>query len=139
MILDRGICDVYRQVNAAQPGGKPTFILEQIFESWFGELNFETNPARPTEAREEVRTDARIRILQNRTINNHDRVVLHITGEEARHYRVTRAWHGVDDDSGEPISDPRWWRRGFGIRPSTSGSVRSPWRLCSGCRRHSAR
>lgn len=105
MILDRGICTVYRKVNAAEPGAMPVWTDEAYHVSWYGELSFETREARPTEGREEVRCDARIRVLQCRRINNHDRVELQTTGGETLVYEVTRAYHGFDDDSGEPISD----------------------------------
>lgn len=105
MILDKGICTIYRKVNVAGPGEKPRFTDDAYWWSWYGELSFETAPARPTDAREEVRTDARIRILQNREINNHDRVELKRADGEMLAYEVTRAYHGRDDESGELITD----------------------------------
>lgn len=105
MLLDSGIATVYRKSNSAAAGDKPTWTLVQIHRGWYGELSFETSPARPTEAREEVHTDARIRILQNRAINNHDRVTLEDASGNATAYEVTRAYHGRDDDSGELITD----------------------------------
>lgn len=105
MILDKGVCTIYRKKNTAAPGEKPRFIDEPYWMSWYGELNFETNEARPTEAREEVKTDARVRILQNRKINNHDRVKLEPLDADALLYEVTRAYHGRDDESGELITD----------------------------------
>ena len=110
MILDTGICTVYRKTNTASAGGKPTWTDTKIHESYYGELNFETSPSRPTENREEINTAARVRILQNRSIANHDRVKLTKFGAEVRPegtelYEVTRAWHGVDSESGEMITD----------------------------------
>ena len=105
MLLDKGIATVYRKTNTAAAGGKPVWSNVQIHRGWYGELNFETSPGRPTEAREEVRTDARIRILQNRAINNHDRVTLDDASGSTTAYEVTRAYHGRDDDSGEMITD----------------------------------
>ena len=105
MILDRGICWIYRKVNTAEPGAMPVWVDDVYHVSWYGELNFETNPARPTDNREEVKTDARIRILQNRRINNHDRVLLKTVEGEETMYEVTRAYHGADDESGELITD----------------------------------
>ena len=62
-----------------------------------------------------MKTDARIRILQNRAIHNHDVVVLAqvdavpeaIPGDDERVpvYEVGRAYHGADEDSGELITD----------------------------------
>ena len=109
MILDRGICRVYHKTNTADPGKKPVWEDVLFCEGYYGELNFETSPARPTEHREEINTAARIRILQNRGIANHDRVELEpfdgITGATLKRYEVTRAWHGQDEDSGEGITD----------------------------------
>lgn len=105
MILDKGIATIYRKENAAPPGGKPTFENVELFRSWYGELSFATSEARPTERREEVRTDARVRILQCRSINNHDRVTLSPFGGEDAYFEVIRAYHGRDDESGELISD----------------------------------
>lgn len=105
MILDKGICTVYRKTDTAEAGDMPEYSDVAFWQSWYSELNFETSPARQTENREEIRCDARVRILQNRGINNHDRVELVPTGGEATLYEVTRAYHGTDEDSGELISD----------------------------------
>ena len=105
MLLDSGVCTVYHKTNVAPPGGKPTFENVAFHWSWYGELSFETTPARPTEPREEVRTDARIRVLQNRHINNHDRVELMDAQGNATAYEVARAYHGYDAESGELITD----------------------------------
>ena len=110
MILDRGICRVYHKTNTATAGSKPT-IKETLFHtSYYGELSFETSPAHPTEYREEINTAARVRILQNRGINNHDRVALEPFDQSGApapttRFEVTRAYHGRDEDSGEDITD----------------------------------
>lgn len=108
MILDSGICTIFRKANTAEPGRKPVWGYRLIHRGWYGELNFETAPARPTEAREEVHTDARIRIYQNRSIANHDVAVLRDAdavepGDTV--YTVTRVYHGADDESAALISD----------------------------------
>ena len=108
MILDRGTCKIYQKTSTTPPGGKPTSTLAVIHESYYGELSFETAPARPTERREDMKTAARVRILQCRSIRNND--VAELTpfdGTEAKtvKYRIARAWHGDDSDSGEPITD----------------------------------
>ena len=108
MILDRGVCSIYRKTSTTQPGGKPTWTLAVIHESYYGELAFETSPARPTERREETQTAARIRILQNRGIMNQDVAELMPfdgTARKTEKYRIKRAYHGTDEDSGEPITD----------------------------------
>ena len=108
MILDRGICTVYRKKSTTRPGGKPTSELAVIHQSYYGELSFETAPARPTERREETRTDTRVRILQNRAIGNQDVCGLEPfdgAAGKTEMYLIRRAWHGVDEESGEAISD----------------------------------
>lgn len=108
MILDRGICRIYQKTSTTPKGGKPTGTLAAIHESYYGELSFETAPSRPTEKREDTQTATRIRILQNRAIRNQDVAALEpFDGTEVKtaYYRIIRAWHGDDSDSGEPISD----------------------------------
>lgn len=105
MNLDRGIATIYTKRNVAQAGEKPRYEDSAYWWSWYAELHFETSAARPTGAREEIRTDARIRVLQNRSIGEHDRVELAPNGEAVVVYEVTRAYHGVDEESGELITD----------------------------------
>lgn len=105
MILDTGICTVYRKYNDAAPGHKPEYARRVLHTSWYGELNYETAPAWPTRDREEVRADKRVRILENREIANHDEVELADLYGNVRMYQVTRAYHGTDDQSGERITD----------------------------------
>ena len=110
MILDRGICRVYRKTNKATAGSKPVWEETLFHTSYYGELSFETNPAHPTEYREEINTAARVRILQNRGIANHDLVTLEPFGAESApdtetKFEVTRAYHGRDEESGEEITD----------------------------------
>lgn len=103
--LDRGICSVYHKRNTAGPGEKPVFKNQLIFQSWYGELSFETSSARPTESREIVQADARVRILQCREINNHDRAELAPRVDQSQPFEIIRAYHGRDEDSGELITD----------------------------------
>ena len=112
MILDKGICSLFRGVSQELSGEMPRRTLQRYFRSWYGELDFETSPARPTEGREERLTDARIRILQNRDIRQGDVAVLADTADAEQAaadglpvYRITRAWHGKDDGSPTEITD----------------------------------
>ena len=106
MILDSGLAFFYRLTNTAPPGAMPVMEKEEtaFYTAFYGELMFETSPARPTEDREEVRTDNRIRVLQNREINNDQRCVI-VRGAEQTEYRITRVYHGYDEESRERISD----------------------------------
>ena len=111
MILDAGICSIFRKVDLAMSGEMPRPGFELVGKSWYGELNFETSPARPTEGRKELRTDARVRILQNRGVKQHDVVILRDIadfaerGAEETVYRITRARHGQDDDGPTQVTD----------------------------------
>lgn len=108
MNLDTGLCSVFRKVDGAQGVGMPRWEFELLHQSWYGELEYATSETYPTEYREEVKCDKRIRIHQNNRINNHCVVVLAMVGamdKADEHYNVTRAWHGHDTESGELISD----------------------------------
>lgn len=102
MILDKGICTIF-SVTGTQ--FSPAYALK--YQSWYAELSFETSPAYPTEYREDVQADARVRVHQNRAINNRD--VLYFssatTAPATGQYQVTRAYHGIDDENGQPITD----------------------------------
>ena len=87
----------------------PAYAYDLLTRSYYGELEFTTQEARPNGPREVVRVDARIRILQDRRITNLDAVALAdaqaiVPGETVR-YEVVRAYHGTDEESGEAITD----------------------------------
>lgn len=106
MILDSGIAIICRVANIAEPGETPVEGWAEIYRSYYGELDFETSPARPTPNRHETETALRIRIIQNRKIRNEMRVSL-ITedGQTKPKYEITRAYHGTDAENGEAITD----------------------------------
>lgn len=107
MILDKGYCSVYRTENTAAPGDMPTEDLVLKFQSWYGELNFESSPV-DIGAQEGVIVANKIRVLQNRDITNHDVAVLSSVLPplaDAPRYNVVRAYHGIDDDNGQLITD----------------------------------
>lgn len=107
MILDKGFCTIYKPSNTASPGNMPVMGLTEKYVSWYGELNFETSP-RTVGAQEGVAVSNKIRIIQNRAVTNHDVAVLSMVlppdADDAK-YVVTRAYHGVDSDNGQPITD----------------------------------
>ena len=108
MQLDRGICTVYTQTDISASGGMPRYERRIKAQSYYGELSFETSPQWPTEHREETKTAARVRILQSRGVTKDYVAELHDftdDAEDVRVYRITRAYHGVDDESGEKITD----------------------------------
>ena len=109
MILDKGICSIY-SVTKTPTGKMPAKTCALKYQSWYGELNFETNPVYETEHQEDVETTERIRITQNRAINSHDILVFTdaINTEPPpglTQYEIKRAFHGVDEDNGELITD----------------------------------
>lgn len=111
MILDKGFCSIYSITNTALPGDMPVEGQALLYQSWYGELNFETSPVNAA-AHEGVAISNRIRILQNRNVANHHIAVLTTelpTGTTppagATQYNVVRAYHGIDDDNGQPITD----------------------------------
>lgn len=108
MILDDGICSIFRKKDVAERGNRPKYEHTLLCQHWYKELEFANVERFPTEGREEVQTDARIRILQDRRIDNHDVVVLAKTAsvdDVLKVYEITRAYHGRDDESGELITD----------------------------------
>lgn len=111
MILDSGVCTVFRRQDISLAGGKPRYQYVRIYQSWYGELDFETRPMFQTEGRKELHTDARIRVYQNRGLKELDVVALadvHSVddvpdGEPL--YSIIRCWHGADDTSPDPYTD----------------------------------
>lgn len=107
MILDKGFCSVYSVADISEPGKMPVDGLTLKYQSWYGELNFETTPYQ-AELQEDVQISARIRIIQNRSVGNHDVVILSNIlppPNDALQYRIVRAFHGTDDENGQPITD----------------------------------
>lgn len=107
MILDSGICTIFAKEDVSGMGEMPRFAYYLKSQSYFGELDFASGGTWTTQGREDVAIDARIRILQDRTITINDAVVLddvaHADG--AKIYEIDRIYHGRDDESGELISD----------------------------------
>jgi hypothetical protein len=108
MLLDSGICTVFQREDVSEGGGMPKYEYTVLTKSWYGELDFETVPVNPNGKREDTEASSRIRIYQNRQIDNHTVVVLADVGALPKtgvRYDVTRAYHGHDDDNGQPITD----------------------------------
>ena len=99
MLLDKGICSIYSVSNTATAGHTPNKTPELKYQSWYGELSFETSPSRIA-GQDGVAVAERIRILQNRSVSSHDVAVI---GDEQ--FVITRAYHGTDAESGERITD----------------------------------
>lgn len=105
MLLDKGYCSIYQVTNTALPGDMPVDGLALKYQSWYGELEFSSAPT-DIAAQEGVIVSNKIRILQNRSVTNHDVVVLSTImppPADAPQYNVVRAFHGTED--GEPITD----------------------------------
>lgn len=111
MLLDSGVYTVFGAISQKKPGGMPVTTYETLGSGWYGLLQFETTPAWPTEGREEKEVSKRIRVLQDERINTKSLVVLQEADtlesleDDVQRYEVARAYHGVDEESGEPITD----------------------------------
>lgn len=111
MILDTGICTIFRKTDTADPGAMPKWSYTPIYSSWYKELSYETSPSWRTEGRKELKADGRIRVHQNRGIRQNDIVVLEQLANFAERsngaavYQIVRAFHGTDDDGPTLISD----------------------------------
>lgn len=98
MILDSGICSIFRR-------GKRVF--ERIGASWYRELAFETQPSKENVS-DGVQTGARIRIHEARQVARGDVLLLGDAPSLAIFdpcYEIVRAYHGQDDENGQPITD----------------------------------
>lgn len=108
MLLDQGICTIYTKKDVSGKGEKPRYERTIKAQSYYGQLSFETSPQWPTEHREETKTAERVRILQCRKISKDDVAELLDFSDETqtpKTYKISRAYHGVDDECGEMISD----------------------------------
>lgn len=110
MILDSGICSIFSATDGAAKGNMPRPLLSLKYQSWYGVLEFETAPAQPTDARIESATAMRIRVLQERSITSRDVVLFGAeiadpNDPKLERYEITRAYHGVDSDNNQPITD----------------------------------
>lgn len=103
MILDSGICGVFSLGNSGAPGDLPCDALKIKMRSWYGELDYATTPARPDGMQEDAEISLRIRVHQSRAVTSHDVVIFDASPDDQ--YDITRAYHGVDDESGQPITD----------------------------------
>ena len=95
MILDAGILTIYRRTNAKTPRG----ARQEMGKSWYGELEYASSPY--GQERINFQEERRVRIHQDRRITGLCVVEL----EDGSVYEVARAFHGVDEESGERISD----------------------------------
>ena len=108
MLLDDGMCTIYTKTDVSGPGEKPRYEKTIKAQSYYGQLSFEKSPQWPTEPREETKIAERVRIQQCRSIRKEDVAELIDFSDETQTpqtYKIGRAFHGIDDDSGELISD----------------------------------
>lgn len=108
MLLDDGIATIYASEDVSGAGDAPKYARIERTQSYYAELGYETKPEDPTGRRTEQRIDARIRIQQCRAIREDDVAQLgsfHDGKESGLLYKIVRAYHGVDEENGMPISD----------------------------------
>ena len=107
MILDSGICTIFSKNDVSEPGGMPVYRYTRKTAGWYGIRSFSSRPLYLRE-NEKTSVSLKIRILQNISVTNKDTVVLADVDEvpaSAERYEIVRAYHGVDDETGVPISD----------------------------------
>lgn len=108
MLLKDGMITLLRKTDVSDPGSMPRYEDRSYSQSYYAELHFETRPVYPTEGREERRIDARVRMRQCRDIREDDEAALcsfHPGALAGKRYKVVRAYHGEDSESGMLISD----------------------------------
>lgn len=108
MILDRGVCSVFARHNMAEPGFMPQWRYTRKTAGWYGVRSFSSIPSYIQKVKETTTIALSIRMLQDLSITNLDTVVLMDTDTvpaAVPRYQVVRVFHGVDDETGVPISD----------------------------------
>lgn len=93
MILDTGICKIYR-VRAGRPQTSPTSGLKAVYNNWYATLGHESGGGGEA-------GDNQLRIrCHDGDIAEYDIAMI---GKQP--WRVTRVYHGKDDENGQPIAD----------------------------------
>lgn len=93
MILDTGICKIYR-VRAGRSQTSPVSGLRAAYNNWYARLGYESGGGSET-------GDSQLRIrCHDGDIAEYDIAMI---GKQP--YRVTRVYHGKDDENGQPIAD----------------------------------
>lgn len=108
MILDDGICSIFRAANVAAAGRMPVWGFEPVGQSWFKRRSYSTRASFMREGAEDTTVSLRIRILRNDAVTNHDVVILVPADAmlpNVKRYSVINAVHDVDPDSGEAVTD----------------------------------
>lgn len=107
MILDSGMLTVFARVDTSLRGAMPRFEYVKKAQGYYGEMEFASGGVWTTQGRQDMQIDARVRILQDRTITPADVIALCDTeqAQGAALYEIERIYHGRDEESGEMISD----------------------------------
>lgn len=93
MILDAGICSIYR-VRPGRGEASPVAGLEPIYINWYGLLRHEAGSGAETGD-----------ITQKIRIHDADIAEFDIAVVGDMPWRITRVYHGVDDDNHQQIAD----------------------------------
>jgi len=93
MILDAGICTIYR-VRPGRGEASPVAGLEPSYVNWYGLLRYESGSGAETGD-----------ITQKIRIHDADVAEFDIAVIAEKPWRITRVYHGVDDDNHQPIAD----------------------------------
>lgn len=107
VILDSGILTVFEKRDVSGRGEMPRYEYIPKAQSYYGELDFASGGVWTTQGREDLQIDTRVRILQDRGVTAQDVVALDDVQDThgAQLYEIERIYHGVDEESGEKISD----------------------------------
>lgn len=91
MILDAGICMIFRVNGSGRGIDSPTAGMPVVYRNWFGLLHCESKAGGISSCKIRVH-DADIQEFD-------------IAAFGGKNWIVTRAYHGYDDDNGQPIAD----------------------------------
>lgn len=106
MLLDSGIATIWRGVNSAPPGGKPSVSYTQmLWRSYYGEKTVGINRYYTAKAHDD-RADLLIEMQRCPDISTADRCAVESygSGGVARYYKILMVQH-ITDECGLPATD----------------------------------
>lgn len=92
MLLDTDVCRLYR-VDAPRGGASPVDGLEPIYHNWYGKLRHESGGGETGDVTLRIR-------IHDANVREND-----IAEADGQYWRISRVYHGSDDDNGQPIAD----------------------------------
>lgn len=92
MLLDAGICIIYRSENAAPSGDMPKEAWAERSQHWYGELTVGVTRYRAA-LKDNERADLLLRIWRDRDIRTTDRCMV-----DGALYKINQVQHRTDED-----------------------------------------